>query len=244
MRLRSIALAIGAEACLLVAIATIPSTASERERIQVTIRSEVADSSEPVEATPREPEREALPEAKPPEPQTPALPEREPEPVVFPLPSPDVVPETPIEDFDQARALVAHALDKLSKKPQPEGEKPTEPEVVEPPEIAPPAVTPPPVARPSTPELLAGWNDPPRYPKRAQKLRLEGVAEFEIIIDRNGLVQDVRLVTSSGHGLLDLAARRALLAWRFDRGPARFPWRIEFRLDGKVKSGTPESRDG
>ena len=43
------------------------------------------------------------------------------------------------------------------------------------------------------------------------------------------------VAATAGRRLLDLAAERALRRWRFDRGPARFEWTIEFRLDGGMR---------
>ena len=57
---------------------------------------------------------------------------------------------------------------------------------------------------------------PPPYPRDAQRRRLEGTVLLEVLVDVDGTPLDVRVQTSSGHRVLDEAAREHVLKrWRF-----------------------------
>ncbi len=55
----------------------------------------------------------------------------------------------------------------------------------------------------------------PKYPKRAADLGLEGVVTLLAEVTADGHVESCEIETSSGHELLDEAARKALRKWRF-----------------------------
>lgn len=56
----------------------------------------------------------------------------------------------------------------------------------------------------------------PVYPPEAIRGGMTGTVELEILVGTDGKPLEVRVVRSSGHRLLDLAARRMVLAqWRF-----------------------------
>ena len=56
----------------------------------------------------------------------------------------------------------------------------------------------------------------PDYPREAMRQGLGGTVELEILVGIDGRPLDVRIVRSSGHRVLDQAARRAVLAsWTF-----------------------------
>jgi len=78
------------------------------------------------------------------------------------------------------------------------------------------------------------------YPLRARRRGLEGVVELRILVDRAGAVVRVVVERSSGHELLDDAARAGVARWRFhparrDGEPVAFWIRrvIRFRLDAR-----------
>jgi len=80
---------------------------------------------------------------------------------------------------------------------------------------------------------------PPRYPPRARRAGLEGSVDCVLTVEADGRVSSVRVLRSSGHPLLDDAARRALGRWVFRPGlragvPDRFEveHRVTFRLKG------------
>lgn len=57
---------------------------------------------------------------------------------------------------------------------------------------------------------------PPRYPRPAIQRRLEGVVTLRVLVDAGGRPQAVEIERSSGHRVLDQAAREQVLArWRF-----------------------------
>lgn len=57
---------------------------------------------------------------------------------------------------------------------------------------------------------------PPRYPRPAIQRRLEGVVTLRVLVDAEGRPQAVDVERSSGHRVLDQAAREQVLArWRF-----------------------------
>ncbi len=57
-------------------------------------------------------------------------------------------------------------------------------------------------------------NQPPAYPVDAIRLRLEGVVMLQLRITAAGNVEDVQLLQSSGHQVLDEAAINAVAKWK------------------------------
>ena len=57
-------------------------------------------------------------------------------------------------------------------------------------------------------------NQPPPYPVDAIRLRLEGVVMLQLRITAEGTVEDVQLIQSSGHRVLDEAAIKAVARWK------------------------------
>ncbi len=74
---------------------------------------------------------------------------------------------------------------------------------------------------------VAAQNRPPGYPFAARRLELEGQVLLRVEVDRAGAVERVTVTRSSGHGLLDEAARRAVNEWRF----------LPATVDGEAVSG-------
>lgn len=58
-------------------------------------------------------------------------------------------------------------------------------------------------------------NPPPTYPAAARKRRVEGTVLLEVSVSAEGMAEQVVLHESSGSPLLDEAARKAVIAWRF-----------------------------
>lgn len=83
-----------------------------------------------------------------------------------------------------------------------------------------------------------GQNPPPLYPLAARRLGIEGVVELRVLVTPDGHADDVHVVSSSGHAMLDESAVATVRSrWRFvpaqrDGVPVadyvRFP--IRFRL--------------
>lgn len=75
----------------------------------------------------------------------------------------------------------------------------------------------------------------PVYPRRAIEQRIEGEVTLLALVRADGSVGACEVETSSGHALLDAAAKSALLRWRFKprwrNGEARpFTARVPFRF--------------
>lgn len=49
-----------------------------------------------------------------------------------------------------------------------------------------------------------------RYPKRAKRRRQQGTVRVSFVIYANGLIKNIRAVSSSGHSTLDKAAIKAI----------------------------------
>ena len=61
-------------------------------------------------------------------------------------------------------------------------------------------------------------NPPPYYPRSARRLGLEGQVMLKVLINVGGQVDDLTVVASSGHKILDRAALSAVRKWRFEPG--------------------------
>jgi protein TonB len=61
-------------------------------------------------------------------------------------------------------------------------------------------------------------NEPPLYPLKARRLGYEGIVMLKVLIDEEGRVDDLRVLKSSGHRVLDRAALSAVKKWLFEPG--------------------------
>lgn len=96
-----------------------------------------------------------------------------------------------------------------------------------------------PTQPPAGAQLQALMSPPPPYPGEAVRSGLAGIVELEILVGIDGHPLEARVVRSSGHRVLDQAARRTVLSkWTFQpamrngqpvQALGRVP--IEFRLD-------------
>lgn len=64
-------------------------------------------------------------------------------------------------------------------------------------------------------------NPPPPYPQTARKRGLQGVVVLEVLVDPSGNAADLRVLSSSGHPILDRTATAAVKHWTFDPGTRR-----------------------
>lgn len=90
------------------------------------------------------------------------------------------------------------------------------------------------------PEVLAhplyAVNPPPSYPRLAMRMGKQGVVLLEVFVSSSGKVEDVRVATGSGHGILDEAALETVRGWRFAPGlrngrPAAMRVRVPVRFE-------------
>ncbi|MFH1349554.1 MAG: energy transducer TonB, partial [Pseudomonadota bacterium] len=61
-------------------------------------------------------------------------------------------------------------------------------------------------------------NPRPQYPALARRRGLEGTVVLEVLVSREGKVNDLRLFRSSGYTLLDQAAIGSVKNWLFEPG--------------------------
>lgn len=72
-------------------------------------------------------------------------------------------------------------------------------------------------------------NPAPRYPRQAILKGWEGETLVKVSINRDGEVEDITVLRSSGYGVLDEAVMKVLKGWRFEKGKAR-QLQIPFRF--------------
>ena len=58
-------------------------------------------------------------------------------------------------------------------------------------------------------------NPPISYPRRARKKGYEGTVLLEVLVNRNGKVDDLRILASSGYAILDSSAVKSVKTWSF-----------------------------
>jgi protein TonB len=123
-----------------------------------------------------------------------------------PVEEPLVLPEVPLD-----------LVGKRATRPRRSPATPPEPAAPTAPAHAPAAAAPARAAEARGGGALVALDTPtPPYPGEAWRLGLEGTVVIEIAIDPSGRVSVARVAASSGHDLLDDAARSFLLArWRF-----------------------------
>lgn len=129
------------------------------------------------------------------------------------LQSPATVPELPV---DQQVMLKRRQADEFTpevtvvdapprpKKPRPVAEAPTSTAIPIEQFVG--------LEKESTADLSN--NRPPAYPLEAVRRRLEGVVLLQLKITKTGKVEDVNLIKSSGHQILDEAAVNAVATWQ------------------------------
>lgn len=62
---------------------------------------------------------------------------------------------------------------------------------------------------------LAYVNEPPRYPHLARKKGWEGTVVVKTKVEKNGIPSEIQVEQSSGHGILDDSALKAVRGWKF-----------------------------
>lgn len=88
----------------------------------------------------------------------------------------------------------------------------------------PPVADPDPVAEPAAPAETApsalGYKSMKAvpYPRIAAQQRMEGTVILRVLVGADGVPQEIQIDKSSGHLVLDRAARDAVMKWRFEPG--------------------------
>jgi len=81
-------------------------------------------------------------------------------------------------------------------------------------------------------------NTPPVYPGLARKRGQEGTVVLQVLVNREGSVDDLKIETSSGFRLLDRAALVSVKKWSFEpgrRGKERMPMWVRVPVVFKLK---------
>lgn len=83
----------------------------------------------------------------------------------------------------------------------------------------------------------------PEYPLLAREANLSGAGVYILNVnEQTGVVESINVEKRTGHGILDAAAMKALIQWRFKPHTAkRVKIPIQFMMDGQVSS-TPRYR--
>lgn len=124
----------------------------------------------------------------------------------------DDLPSMPVDDFETIESPpVPRAMPDTRRL----AVRLKRPLIQRPPPVARPAHRPIQVRGPSRAPARLGTAAPILYPRRARRRGLEGVVELRILVDRAGSVARVVILRSSGHPLLDDAAKSGVTGWRF-----------------------------
>jgi protein TonB len=82
-------------------------------------------------------------------------------------------------------------------------------------------------------------NPKPRYPSAARKRGMEGVVMINVRVGRDGQPLEALIHTSSGYGVLDRAALKAVRSWRFEaarRGNTRVEGEVLVPINFELKN--------
>ena len=61
-------------------------------------------------------------------------------------------------------------------------------------------------------------NPPPRYPRMARRRGYEGTVLIKVLVNRDGKVNEVKVIQSSGYDVLDRSALNTVKDWSFEPG--------------------------
>jgi protein TonB len=132
-----------------------------------------------------------------------------PEPIPEPAPTPEPVPEEPAPPKPEEILTTTQSEEVAASQPTPEAKKVER-------KASPQRPTP--VATSKTanvPQPVVIRNTPPIYPETARRAGWEGRVTVRVEVSADGSPMSVALQKSSGYGVLDQAALRAVKSWRF-----------------------------
>jgi len=132
-----------------------------------------------------------------------------PEPIPEPAPTPEPVPEEPAPPKPEEILTTNQSEEVSAPQPTPEPKRV---------EKKPASQRPTPVVAAKTanvPQPVVIRNTPPIYPETARRAGWEGRVTVRVEVSADGLPISVALQKSSGYGVLDQAALRAVKTWRF-----------------------------
>jgi protein TonB len=184
-----------------------------------------------------------------------------PDPLLAQLPPMPAEPETPAIDIappppaEAAPRAAAKSEPPSAPLPRPRAKPASPPSTAPGTQMAEPALPEPPAAAvagsslpqtaalpiafvPPRPVSAASGNRTPSYPAEARRRHLEGLVVLKVAVSARGTPDDVAVLKSSGHAVLDAAALAAVRSWRFEpatrsglavAAPAEVP--VRFRLE-------------
>jgi protein TonB len=146
--------------------------------------------------------------------ETPPLPEPTPEPTSEPTPPPpEPTPEPTPEEIVTAEKSPEIAEPTPAPTPVPTPQSTPTPKPTPKPE--PRAAKPKPAAAVNIPKPVVIQNTPPSYPDLARRNGWEGRVMIRVEVSAEGRPLSTGIAKSSGFGVLDQAALRAVKSWRF-----------------------------
>jgi len=78
----------------------------------------------------------------------------------------------------------------------------------------------------------------PDYPLAARQNRIQGSGIFKLVLVKDGRVDSIKVIKSTGSKLLDVAAEKALRQWRFEPGLVKeINVPVRFTLGGTARHG-------
>jgi protein TonB len=130
--------------------------------------------------------------------------------IIKPKPkTPPAIAKTPVEppkpDADEA-VIEPPAIEPKSAEESSSSQATSKPDIQQEPSTEPAVILDPSFRHPPA---------PPPYPRRARRLGQEGTVIVQARLDGLGDVRETRIITSSGHRLLDEAALKAVRGWEF-----------------------------
>jgi len=132
-----------------------------------------------------------------------------PEPIPEPAPTPEPVPEEPTPPKPEEILTTNQTDEVVAPQPTPE---PKRVERKASPQRPTPVVA---AKTANVPQPVVIRNTPPIYPETARRAGWEGRVTVRVEVSADGLPMSVTLAKSSGYGVLDQAALRAVKTWRF-----------------------------
>ena len=88
----------------------------------------------------------------------------------------------------------------------------------------------------SGPGMTVSYAPAVKIPEEARAKHLKGLGVFVAHLYRDGSVRRVEMVRSTGHAILDNAAREAIAKWRFS-GPWVWKVLVPMKFDGNYPPG-------
>jgi protein TonB len=132
-----------------------------------------------------------------------------PEPIPEPAPTPEPAPEEPAPTKPEEILTTTQSEEVAAPQPTPEPKKVDK-------KPLPQRLTPVATAKTANvPQPVVIRNTPPIYPETARRAGWEGRVTVRVEVSADGLPISVALQKSSGYGVLDQAALRAVKSWRF-----------------------------